>query len=235
MASSRSIEVKVGAFILTAAALLAGFVLIMGGVNFQPTFTVVAVFDNPGGLQTGAQVKIAGVKVGKVESLTFCKDRKDLNEMPADMRGGVVCMDVTIEKRHKPGIRKNATFYITTQGLLGEQYLAIDPGSGDQGPLFSEPILPVEKYVRGLDPPRLDRLLAETYDLLLPVEHVEVPIWFDSGDDEVERVRAEIDRRPDLTVAGPVRRVTVEERTPIGHPPILCRTARPGQAALARL
>ncbi|NUQ77581.1 MAG: MCE family protein [Polyangiaceae bacterium] len=166
MASSRSIEVKVGAFILTAAALLAGFVLIMGGVNFQPTFTVIAVFDNPSGLQSGAQVKIAGVKVGKVGALAFCKDRKDLEDMPADKKGGVVCMDVTIETRHKPSIRKNATFYITTQGLLGEQYLAIDPGSIDQDPLFSEPMKAGERFVRGLDPPRLDRLIAETYELL---------------------------------------------------------------------
>ena len=51
-------------------------------------------------------------------------------------------------------------FYITTQGVLGEQFLAIDPGSSDR------PVLEDGAAVRGLDPPRLDRLIAESYDLL---------------------------------------------------------------------
>ena len=37
----------------------------------------------------------------------------------------------------------------------------------------------------------------------------------------MERVGAKVDRRPDLAGAAPVRRTTVEDRTPIGHPPIL--------------
>jgi phospholipid/cholesterol/gamma-HCH transport system substrate-binding protein len=166
MASSRSIELKVGAFILTAGLLLALFVLIMGGVNFQPTFSIVALFDNPGGLQSGAQVRMAGVKIGKVKAITFCKDRRDLEDMPAEMRTAIVCMDITMETRHRLSIRKNASFYVTTQGLLGEQYLAVDPGSSDQPPLFSDPLRPGERFVRALDPPRLDRLLAETSELL---------------------------------------------------------------------
>jgi phospholipid/cholesterol/gamma-HCH transport system substrate-binding protein len=44
--------------------------------------------------------------------------------------------------------------------VLGEQFLAIDPGSADR------PILQDGAFVRGLDPPRLDRLIAESYDLL---------------------------------------------------------------------
>jgi phospholipid/cholesterol/gamma-HCH transport system substrate-binding protein len=166
MASSRSIELKVGAFILTAGVFLALFVLIMGGVNFEPTFNVVVLFENPGGLQSGAQVRMAGVKIGKVKAITFCKDRKDIDDMPVDMRSAVVCMDVTLEQRNRPAIRKNASFYVTNLSLLGEQYLAIDPGSADQDALFSDPMRPGERYVRALDPPRLDRLLAESYELL---------------------------------------------------------------------
>lgn len=166
MASSRSIEFKVGAFILAAVGLLIGFVLIMSGVNFQQTFSVTVLFDNPGGLQTGAQVRMAGVKIGKVQATSFCKDRKDVMNIPSELRSAVVCMDISIEKRHQPSIRKNAIFYVTTQGVLGEQFLAIDPGSNDQDMMFSDPLRPEERYVRGLDPPRLDRLISETYELL---------------------------------------------------------------------
>lgn len=155
MASARSIEVKVGLLILTAMVLLAGFILVMGGINFEPTYEIVVGFDNPGGLQSGAPVKIAGVKVGKVGRIEFNTDA------PGD--GSVdtlVYAHVTVEEKYQDSIHDNATFYITTQGVLGEQFLAIDPGSRDR------PTLENGAVVRGLDPPRLDRLIAESYDLL---------------------------------------------------------------------
>jgi phospholipid/cholesterol/gamma-HCH transport system substrate-binding protein len=156
MASARSIEVKVGLLILTAIVLLTGFILIMGGISFEPTFRVVVGFDNPGGLQSGAPVKIAGVKVGKVTEMRFNPEagKRDSAE------GALVHAHITIEKRYQKNVHDNATFYVTTQGVLGEQFLAIDPGSPDR------PVLEDDAVVRGLDPPRLDRLIAESYDLL---------------------------------------------------------------------
>src|SRR4029079_6653430 len=57
-------------------------------------------------------------------------------------------------------IHDDADFYVTTQGVLGEQYLAIDPGSPQKG------ILPGDSIVKGIDPPRLDLFLAKAYELL---------------------------------------------------------------------
>ncbi len=157
MASQRSIEVKVGVFILTAIGLLAAFILVMGGINFQPTYTLNVDFDNPGGVQTGAPVKIAGVKVGKVESIEFRGGRIDEK---TGRRDPLVRVKISVEKRYKGSIYENSLFYVTTQGVLGEQFLAIEPGSSDR------PVLPEGAVVRGLDPPRLDMLLAESYELL---------------------------------------------------------------------
>ena len=157
MASSRSIEVKVGLLILTAVVLLAGFILVMGGFNFPPTYELLVGFDNPGGLQSGAPVKIAGVKVGKVKQMEFSGgqiDKKSGQRLP------LVRARISVETRFQKSVHDNATFYITTQGVLGEQFLAIDPGSADR------PMLKDGAVVRGLDPPRLDRLIAESYDLL---------------------------------------------------------------------
>jgi phospholipid/cholesterol/gamma-HCH transport system substrate-binding protein len=155
MASARSIEVKVGMLILVALGLLAGLILVMGGINFEPTFRVVVGFDNPGGLQSDAPVKIAGVKVGKVEEITFNTDPPDQRVVDT-----LVYVHVSIEEQYRETLRDNAVFYITTQGVLGEQFLAIDPGSNDR------PVITAGAVVRGLDPPRLDRLIAESYDLL---------------------------------------------------------------------
>lgn len=156
MASPRSIEVKVGILILTAVGLLAAFILVMGGVNFQPTYPIYVDFDNPGGLQAGAPVKIAGVKVGKISEIQFRGGQVDAS----GKRQPLVRLALRVEQRYRDSLHDNATFYVTTQGVLGEQFLAIEPGSTDR------PVLPEGAVVRGLDPPRLDMLLAEGYELL---------------------------------------------------------------------
>ena len=157
MASPKSIEVKVGLLILVAIAILTGFVLIMGGINFQPTYSLYVDFDNPGGVQVGAPVKIAGVKVGGVKEISF---RGGTMNAVTKQRDPLVRLHIAVERRHKSAVHDNALFYVTTQGVLGEQFLAIDPGSLDR------PVIEENAVVRGLDPPRLDMLLAEGYELL---------------------------------------------------------------------
>lgn len=143
--------------ILVAVALLTGFVVVMGGINFQPTFTTYVGFDNPGGLQPGAPVKIAGVKVGKIAEIQF---RGDAAEADAKSRMPLVRVKALIERRYQKSIHDDCVVYVTTQGVLGEQFMAIDPGSSQH------PTIGDDAVIRGLDPPRLDMLLAEGYELL---------------------------------------------------------------------
>jgi phospholipid/cholesterol/gamma-HCH transport system substrate-binding protein len=154
--NARSIEVKVGVLILTAVGLLAAFILVMGGINFQPTYAIYVDFDNPGGLQSGAPVKIAGVKVGKISDIRF----RGGTDPTTGKREALVRLKVQIEKRYQQAVHQNSLFYVTNQSVLGEQFLAIEPGSSDR------PVLAEEATVRGLDPPRLDMLIAEMYELL---------------------------------------------------------------------
>jgi len=156
MASPRSIEVKVGILILTAIVLLAVFILVMGGINFQPTYAIFVDFDNPGGLQAGAPVKIAGVKVGKITEIQF----RGGEASNSSKREPLVRVKAVLEKRYQPGVHDNAVLYVTSSSVLGEQFLAVDPGSSDR------PVLAENAIVRGLDPPRLDMLIAKTYELL---------------------------------------------------------------------
>jgi phospholipid/cholesterol/gamma-HCH transport system substrate-binding protein len=156
MAGERSIEVKVGVLILVSLGILAAFVLVMGGLNFEKTYSVFVDFDNPGGLQAGAPVRIAGVKVGKVKELAFLGGQVD----PKTGRRTLVRAKLAVEERVKEAIRDDAEFYVTTQGVLGEQFLAIEPGS------VARPMLAENSVVKGIDPPRLDLFLAKAYDLL---------------------------------------------------------------------
>jgi len=155
MAQERSIEVKVGALIIVSLAILGGFLLVMGGLTFQKTYTVYVDFDNPGSLQSGAAVRIAGVKVGSVEGIQFM-GRVD----PGTGRRVLVRAKVAIERRIQDSVHSDADFYVTAQGVLGEQFLAIDPGSPEKPPLAEGAI------IKGIDPPRLDLFLAKAYEML---------------------------------------------------------------------
>ncbi len=155
--SQRSIEVKVGVLILVALGLLAGFVVIMGGLSFEPTYSVFVNFDNPGGLQSGAPVRIAGVKVGRVDQIQFRGGMVNEKTKQAEAPIRIV---TKIERRYQKAIHDNARFFVTSQGVLGELFLAVEPGSVDRPPL------PEGAVVDGVSPPRLDLLLAESYELL---------------------------------------------------------------------
>jgi phospholipid/cholesterol/gamma-HCH transport system substrate-binding protein len=156
---TRSLEVKVGALILVSVVILGAFVLIMTGINFQKTFTLYVDFQNPGGLQSGAPIRVAGVKVGKVDELQFRGAGHDGVDGPHGHKA-FVRAKLTIEQRVHDSLHSDADFYVTTQGVLGEQFLSIDPGSADT------PVLAEGAIVKGIDPPRIDLFLAKAYELL---------------------------------------------------------------------
>ena len=156
MAGERSIEVKVGLLVLVGVGLLAALVLVMGGLSLGKKFTVAVDFNNPGALQSGAPVKIAGVRVGSVDRLEYRGNRPD----PVTGRSALVRVHATVDDRYRNELRSDAAFYVTTQGVLGEQYLAIDPGTRSQPPLR------LDRPVEGIDPPRIDLFVARAYSLL---------------------------------------------------------------------
>src|SRR6516225_6337825 len=150
----RSVEVKVGALILVSLVILGGFILVMGGLSFEKTYPLYVDFDNPGALQSGAAVRIAGVKVGSVKTMSFLGGKMD----PKTGRRVLVRTELAVQQRVHDAIHDDADFYVTAQGVLGEQFLAIEPGSPERPPLADGAI------VKGIDPPRLDLFLAKAYE-----------------------------------------------------------------------
>ncbi|KND58342.1 putative ABC transporter, periplasmic component YrbD [Candidatus Paraburkholderia schumanniana] len=90
----------------------------MSSLSFQQTYAVKLKFDNIGGLKARALVKSAGVTVGRVGSIGF-----DENTYQA-----VVTID--IDKQYQ--FPKDSSAKILTSGLLGEQYIGLEPGGDDQ-------------------------------------------------------------------------------------------------------
>jgi phospholipid/cholesterol/gamma-HCH transport system substrate-binding protein len=152
----RSLELKVGALILVSLGLLAGFVVLLGNFSLRGGYRLNVDFDFSGNLQSGAPVKISGIKVGKVEEVRFLGGEVD----PATGRRVQVRVVAWLEERVKEAVRADAEFFVNTQGVLGEQYLEIQPGS------FDKPALAAGATVRGVDPPRTDLIVARLYEFL---------------------------------------------------------------------
>lgn len=151
-----SLEAKVGLLVLSAVILLGGFLLMLGGISFEDSYPIYVDFDNPGSVQSGAAVRVGGLRVGVVEEVTYLGGRLD----PETGRRALVRVRVSIHRDVQETIHEDALFYVTSQGVLGEQYIAIDPGTPGVPPLAEGAI------VEGVDPPRLDLALALGYELL---------------------------------------------------------------------
>src|SRR5215813_1431483 len=152
----RSLELRVGLLIVAAAAILGGFLVVLGNFAFGKGYELRVDFDFSGNLQPGAPVKVSGIKVGKVEDVQFLGGALD------EKTGRHVQVRVVawVEDRVRPAIRENAEFFVNTAGVLGEQYLEIAPGSWDH------PELGADKVVVGVNPPRTDLIVARLYDFL---------------------------------------------------------------------
>ena len=111
--------VLVGIIALLFLALKAGN---MSSFSFAKTYQVKAAFDNIGGLKVRAPVKSSGVVVGRVSQILF--DDKSYQAI------AVLDMD----QRYQ--FPKDSSAKVLTSGLLGEQYIGIEPG-GDSAMLAS--------------------------------------------------------------------------------------------------
>jgi phospholipid/cholesterol/gamma-HCH transport system substrate-binding protein len=155
MAKESSLELKVGLLVVGALVVLAGFVLVLGGMRLEKTQSLFVEFDNPGALQAGSAVRIGGAKVGKVTELEFRGASRD-----QAANAGMIRAKVEVSAKVMPTLHDDATFYVTTQAVLGEPFLAVDPGTPGRPGLVEGAVL------RGLDPPRIDLFLAKAYELL---------------------------------------------------------------------
>jgi phospholipid/cholesterol/gamma-HCH transport system substrate-binding protein len=120
MERSRS-DVWVGLFVLLGAAAILFLALQSANLlslSLQPTYRVVAKFDNIGGLKRQAAVKSAGVVVGRVESIA-------LDDKTFQAR-------VTLALDNRYMFPKDSSMKILTSGLLGEQYIGIEAGADEK-------------------------------------------------------------------------------------------------------
>jgi phospholipid/cholesterol/gamma-HCH transport system substrate-binding protein len=152
----KSIQVKVGILVIVAVGVLAGFIVVLGDFSLAKGFGFFVDFDFSGALQAGAPVKVAGIKVGKVERVEYRGGKKD----PRTGRRVYVRVRAWVEQHVQGTVFEDAEFFINTQGVLGQQYLEIVPGTP------SRPAIRPEQILKGVTPPRMDLVVARLYETL---------------------------------------------------------------------
>lgn len=139
----RFVELAVGVFVLLGVAAL--FYLAVQVSNITEyrdgdTYEVTAYFSNVGGLKVRAPVNISGVRVGRVADIRYDPEAFEAK----------VTLAIRSEHDYLPADTQAS---IHTAGLLGEQYVALEPGGdydtlqdGDQI-LFTQSAVVLENLI----------------------------------------------------------------------------------------
>lgn len=116
--NSRTVEIGVGVFVALGIAAL--FMLAMQASNLSTMssgdgYIITAGFENVGGLKERAPVAVSGVRVGRVDAIEYDHESYE----------AVVSLRIDAQHDSFP-VDTSASIY--TSGLLGEQYVSLEPG-----------------------------------------------------------------------------------------------------------
>ncbi len=90
----------------------------LGAYNHQESYLITARFENSGGLKVKSPVSVAGVRIGRVTAITF------------DLQSYESVVEIQIEAKYNT-LPDDSSASIFTAGLLGEQYISIEPGGSE--------------------------------------------------------------------------------------------------------
>jgi phospholipid/cholesterol/gamma-HCH transport system substrate-binding protein len=119
--SRTKLDLWVGFFVIIGMGALLFLALKVGNVasaNFEETYVLRAQFENIGGLKVRAPVKSAGVLVGRVTNIGFDSESYRAN------------VTFSVDTRYK--FPRDTIATILTSGLLGEQYMGLEPGGDSE-------------------------------------------------------------------------------------------------------
>ena len=136
-----SVELGVGVFVLLGIICMGYLTIRLGEIEVlgDKTYMLNARFKSVTGLRAGAQVEIAGVQVGQVDSIAL--DPKDQMAM------------VRLKVKETIVLGDDVIASVKTAGLLGDKYILLSPGGSDKilkpGDMIieTEPVLDIEGLI----------------------------------------------------------------------------------------
>jgi phospholipid/cholesterol/gamma-HCH transport system substrate-binding protein len=162
-------EAKVGGLLAVTAMLAVLFAWIIGIQNpFRASVDFYVTYNFAGGIEVGSPVRVSGIKVGKVEKIEFfvpenpkavavrepgsAEAREDQAIVPLRLK-------ISIRRDAAEGVKRDSRFYVNLAGIIGERYIEITPGSREAPRLMGGDV------IAGVDPPRLDQLISQSFNL----------------------------------------------------------------------
>jgi phospholipid/cholesterol/gamma-HCH transport system substrate-binding protein len=136
---------RLGLFIIVAVLILGAGIFIIGGKQylFRSTYRLNTQFGSVVGLDSGADVRVGGVHSGSVRSV-------ELPTKPTDK----ITVRMDLDRSTRNIIKQDSIATIETEGLLGNEYVAISFGSAkgadvmDDGTISSEPPLEMSALLK---------------------------------------------------------------------------------------
>ncbi len=192
MDTTKTLELKVGIFIMIGVAIMFLIVFSVGEINFAKTgYKIKVTFNFANGIGGTAPVRLAGVGIGQVQGIRILRDEKT-NETRAEL---------TVWINDNTKIENDAVVTINTLGLLGEKYLEIFPGTPGQ------PVLKGNDTLVGKDPVPMEKFTEDLANLTDSVKVIVEKIKHGEGTigkllmdqavyDNLEAFTAEIKKHP---------------------------------------
>jgi len=116
--NNTSVEAAIGALVIVVAAAFFAFAYATSGQgSVRGGYTLIAEFDNIAGVNTGTDVRLAGIKIGTVIG-------EMLNSENYQAR-----VTMTIDRSVK--LSDDSTAKVTSEGLLGSNFIALEPGGSE--------------------------------------------------------------------------------------------------------
>lgn len=125
MQNTKTQDTLVGIFVacsITALFFMAMQISNLSSFSQDGAYTIIARFENSGGLKVRSPVSVAGVRVGRVANISIDKESYE----------SIVAMDIDAQYN----LPDDTSASIFTAGLLGEQYVSLEPGGSEE---FIEP------------------------------------------------------------------------------------------------
>lgn len=168
-------EAKVGIFFLVTIAVLAYVWLYVLQFGEGAGFALKARFRTVEGLEKGAQVQIAGIKIGSVKDITF------------DPETGRAVVEMAIKPEYLDTIPEGSRVFLKTKGLLGDKYVVIAPGKPNERKLK-----PGEEFTRVFEPTDTAQVLENmgivTQDLKVVTRELRTEVIDKGGSKKVDSV-----------------------------------------------
>jgi phospholipid/cholesterol/gamma-HCH transport system substrate-binding protein len=144
MNKSQNSAIRLGMFITISILLFIIAVYLVGSRKsmFQSNIKIISLFSDVQGLRDGAHVRFSGINVGTVTKLLILND-------------STVQVEMAIDQKVTPFIKKNSLATIATEGLMGNKIVVLLPGSPDEASISQRDSLP------SLEPIEIDDILQE--------------------------------------------------------------------------